>query len=78
MIITDHCGSEIMSFKYQKKKRFKQFISFCYIALLISGIVGAMCFFRGNDNKKITYGDIDYNCFTESFTDVVITDEKSN
>lgn len=66
-----------MSFKYQKRKTVQIIIiSFCCVALLISGIIGAIYFFRGN-NKKIAYGDIDYNCFTEGFTDVHITDEES-
>lgn len=75
------CGEEI-TYKNQDNKKFlnkksKAVIAvICSLVLIISGTVGGLYFFR-NHTDNLTDSDSNYISFSEGFTDVLVTDEKS-
>lgn len=76
-----NCGAEILpkkqnAHKSLSKKAKAVIACVCVVALLISGTVGGLYFFR-NHTDNLTGPDSNYISFTEGFTDVPVTDEKS-
>lgn len=75
------CGEEI-TYKNQDNKKSlnkksKAVIAvICSLVLIISGTVGGLYFFR-NHTDNLTDSDSNYISFSEGFTDVLVTDEKS-
>lgn len=75
-----NCGKKIFNepkSKHKLRKKAKIAITIiCCFALLISGTVGRLYFFR-NHTDNLTDSDSNYISFSEGFTDVLVTDEKS-
>lgn len=69
------CGSEVI--KTTKNSKSKKIIALvCCFAIILSGTIGGL-FFYNKKSKSTLDIDGNYNCFTEGFTDVLVTDEKS-
>ncbi len=76
-----NCGAEILPKKQNARKSLSKkaktvIACVCIVALLISGTVGGLYFFK-NHTDNLTDLDSNYISFTEGFTDVCVTDEKS-
>lgn len=76
-----NCGAEILPKKQNVHKSLSKnakavIACVCVVALLISGTVGGLYFFR-NHTDNLTDPDSNYISITEGFTDVLVTDEES-
>lgn len=76
-----NCGAEMLpnkqnAHKSLSKKAKAVIACVCVVALLISGTVGELYFFR-NHTDNLTGLDSNYISFAEGFTDMLVTDEKS-
>lgn len=81
IVLCSDCGAEILpkkqnAHKSLSKKAKAVIACVCVVALLISGTVGGLYFFR-NHTDNLTGLDSNYIFFAEGFTDVLVTDEKS-
>lgn len=69
------CGTEIKSKKTSSKKAQAFIACACCIALVISGTIGGLYFYK--NNNTIDDSDNNYIAFEAGFTDVIVTDEES-
>ncbi len=76
-----NCGAEILPKKQNARKKLSKKVKaviacICIATLIISGTVSGSYFFRSHTDN-LTDPDSNYISFTEGFTDVLVTDEKS-